>query len=198
MKKILLTAFEPFGSLNSNSSLAVLNEISDSESLIKKVLPVSYKKCEIIIKEMLLNYKPDVLLLMGQAQNRTKIALEQIAINIINSPTYDNDGNCYLNKRIVEEESDGSFNTIDAINIVSSLESKYPLYLSYSAGTYVCNFSFFIALNLVKKMNLTTKVGFIHFPLYKNQTDDSMNCIDIDVMSETLEKVLEEIKKAPF
>ncbi|MDD3170883.1 MAG: hypothetical protein PHO86_01030 [Bacilli bacterium] len=198
MKKILLTAFEPFGSLNSNSSLAVLNKISDSESLIKKILPVSYKKCEIIIKEMLLNYKPDVLLLMGQAQNRTKIALEQIAINIINSPTYDNDGNCYLNKRIVEEESDGSFNTIDAINIVSSLESKYPLYLSYSAGTYVCNFSFFIALNLVKKMNLTTKVGFIHFPLYKGQTDDSMNCIDLDVMSETLEKVLEEIKKAPF
>ncbi|HKM29480.1 MAG TPA: hypothetical protein VJZ51_01820 [Bacilli bacterium] len=181
MKKITITAFEPFGIIPTNSSLEVLKALPE-ENITKLILPVSYQKCDQAIKSLLLEGQPDFLLLLGQAQNRRVVSLEQIAINLINTPTPDNDGKAYLEASIKDDGADGYFNTIDSTNIINLLAPKHPLSLSYSAGVYVCNYIFYLALYYVKKFNLTTKVGFIHFPLYKNQTNDNSETLPLDTM----------------
>ncbi|MDD3348780.1 MAG: hypothetical protein RBR48_03685 [Bacilli bacterium] len=188
MKKIILTAFEPFGSLPTNSSFEVLKALPEDD--LKVILPVSYNKCDDLIKHILLEQKPDYLLLLGQAQNRRAIALEQIAINLVNTPTRDNDGNFYINHLIKEDGHHGYFNTIEASSLVEELASTFPLYLSYSAGTYVCNYSFYLALYYVNQYQLPTKVGFIHFPLYKKQTEDDTLALELDTMVKATSRII--------
>lgn len=193
MNKIVVTAFEPFGIIPTNSSLEILKTLS--EDYQKIVLPVSYEKCDTLLKDILLNQKPDYLILLGQAQNRHTISLEQGAINLINTPTRDNDGKFYLNKIIKEDGNDGYFNTIDASRLVEELASTYPISLSYSAGVYVCNYAFYLALYYVSKLNLSTKIGFIHFPLYQHQTEDSLPTLELDTMVKATNHILQLLLK---
>ena len=189
MNKLIITAFEPFGIIPTNSSLEVLKALSDEFQKI--VLPVSYEKCEDIIKKILLEQQPDYLLLLGQAQNRRTIALEQIAINYINTPTRDNDGKFYLNHLIKVDGNHGYFNTIHADKIVEELALNHPIHLSYSAGVYVCNYTFYLALYYINKYHLPTKVGFIHYPLYLNQMEGESSIIELSTMINTTNQIIQ-------
>lgn len=189
MNKVIVTAFEPFGIIPTNSSLEILKVLPKDYQ--KVVLPVSYHKCDTLLKNLLLEQKPDYLLLLGQAQNRRTISLEQGAINLINTPTRDNDGNFYLNQFIKEEGHAGYFNTIQASELVEKLASTYPISLSYSAGVYVCNYAFYLALYYVNKFKLPTKVGFIHFPLYHHQTEDDSLALELDTMVQATNHIIQ-------
>lgn len=189
MNKLIITAFEPFGIIPTNSSLEVLKALSNEFQKI--VLPVSYEKCEDIIKKILLEQKPDYLLLLGQAQNRRTIALEQIAINYINTPTRDNDGKFYLNQLIKADGNHGYFNTIHADRIVEELAPNHPIHLSYSAGVYVCNYTFYLALYYIDKYKLPTKVGFIHYPLYRNQIEEEPSSIELSTMVDVTTHIIQ-------
>ena len=146
------------------------------------------------IERYLIKPKTDYLILLGQAQNRHTISLEQGAINLINTPTRDNDGKFYLN-RIIKEMA------MMAILILSMQAgllkncSTYPISLSYSAGVYVCNYAFYLALYYVSKLNLSTKIGFIHFPLYQHQTEDSLPTLELDTMVKATNHILQLLLK---
>ncbi len=194
MKKILLTAFEPFGEIENNSSLEVIKRVKEVENtkIIKKVLKVDYNLSNF---ENLLDEDVDILLLCGQASRSCKIALEQVAINFMYSKQNDNAGNKKLGEKIYLDGPDAYFNTIDATNLVLKLEDKYPLILSLSAGAYICNLSYYVSLYQCNKQNLKTKIGFIHFPLYTNQTSKDYQSIDLDIMVNTLNEIIKEIVK---
>lgn len=192
MKKILLTAFEPFGDIENNSSEEVVKRIKDIENsiIVKKILKVEYNKEYF---EKLLDDEYDYVLLCGQAAGRSKITLEQIAINFMYAKKEDNKGVQKLGEAIYEDGPDGIFNTINSKEIVSKLESNYPISLSLSAGAYICNLSFYVLLYQVIKKNIKTKIGFIHFPVYTLQTTHDYPSIDLEVMVNALDKIIEEI-----
>src|SRR5690554_756725 len=118
MKKILITAFEPFDNQKENSSLEVIKSLG----LNYKVLPVLYQKE--IYEKLLLEEKPDILLLCGQAGGRDSITIEQVAINMQYSKTKDNNGVIKLGEKIIEEGKDAYFATIPSLEIVERLEAK--------------------------------------------------------------------------
>lgn len=190
MKKILITAFKPFGDIIDNSSTRVLEGIKEFDNVIiyKEILDVVFDK--FIYENLLIKYKPDILLLCGQAASRDKVTLEQIAINFVHTTIADNAGNNFSNDKIYQEGDDGYFNTIGASKIVSKLETNYPVKLSLSAGGYVCNYSFYTSLITAKRNDLNTKIGFIHFPLYSGQTTQAYPSLDLGLMIDILNNII--------
>jgi hypothetical protein len=73
MKKLLLTAFEPFGGEKMNSSLLTLISLPDAIGdfrIIKMEVPVIFGFAAKSVIDSALKYEPDVILCLGQAEGR--------------------------------------------------------------------------------------------------------------------------------
>lgn len=172
MKKILITAFEPFDGHASNSSYEVVKKIStqfDDVMIIKETLPVVYQPE--IYQELLIKHQPDVVLLCGQAAGRKFVGIEQVAINLKYATAPDNDGVVKKGETIFAGSDVAYFGSIPTIDIVDQLK-EFPLKLSLSAGGYVCNMAFYSTIYYSIKHQMDAKVGFIHFPLYDGQINE--------------------------
>ena len=84
--KILVTAFEPFNGRDINPSQLILEKLETPEgvNLIKELLPVEFKATTVILKNLLKEHQPDIVLSLGQAGNRPEISVERVAINLNN------------------------------------------------------------------------------------------------------------------
>ena len=67
--KLLVTAFEPFNGRDINPSERILENLQAPEgvTLIKELLPVEFEATTRILKELLKEYQPDVVVSLGQA-----------------------------------------------------------------------------------------------------------------------------------
>ncbi|PIK13658.1 hypothetical protein [Halobacteriovorax sp. JY17] len=169
--KVLVTAFEPFGDINTNCTQMVLNEIKNIPSVSTLLLPVENENAFNLLKTKLEENSYDYVILLGQAANRDCISLERVALNIYDFPIADNKGVVLCDQKIISDEENALFSTLPIRNIFNELSgSNFKCEVSNSAGTYICNELFFKGLSFTKKTK--TKLGFIHFPLVKEQ-----NCI---------------------
>ena len=69
--KLLLTCFEPFGGLSTNSSMetaAALTGRLPGVTMVKKLLPVSFDMAHLRLYEAMDEEKPDMVICTGQAQ----------------------------------------------------------------------------------------------------------------------------------
>lgn len=162
--KILITAFEPFNNNEVNYSLEVLKLLSDHDNINKEVLPVEYFNSFIELKKLINKYKPNKILLMGEARSYDKVSYEVIGINEF-STSSDIQGYIPNTKYIVKNGLDGIFSTLNYHLFEESFKVlNIPYNRSFSAGTYVCNALLYQALNYIKTSNLNIEVGFIHIP----------------------------------
>ena len=51
-------------------------------------------------------------------------------------------------------------------------EAGIPGYLSQSAGSYLCNFSFYCAAQAAQDLGVACRVGFLHVPLLPHLVTD--------------------------
>ena len=81
--KVLVTGFEPFNGRDINPSQLILERLEAPEgvTLIKELLPVEFKTSIEILKSLLKEHQPDVVLSLGQAGNRPEIAVNTIRIS---------------------------------------------------------------------------------------------------------------------
>lgn len=166
--KILVTAFEPFGEISTNSTQMVLDELKSDSFVEKLVLPVESNKCFEILKNRIDSQHYDYVILLGQASRRDKISLERIAINVLDFPIVDNAGNRFIDSAVIEGDDCAYFSTLPIRDIYKDLQSSgIPCEISNTAGTYICNEIFFRGLSHTR--NRETKLGFIHFPLLIEQ-----------------------------
>ena len=87
--KILITGFEPFNNNQINPSMLVLEKLKNKYNAC--LLPVSYKNTPLILANKIDEIKPDLIILLGLADNRANISLELIGINYIGANIPDND-----------------------------------------------------------------------------------------------------------
>ena len=79
MKKITLTCFKPFGGKKTNSSKEIVFALSDKYD--KVLLPVSWDRCVIPLKEVLAK-KPRYLFMVGEAASYNEPTIENRARNL--------------------------------------------------------------------------------------------------------------------
>ena len=160
MKKVLISAFEPFYKSSNNYSKEVIKFIDiNSLELTKKIIDVVYDKCFIELKSLNLE-QYDLIIALGEARSRDVLTIEKQAYNISSCSIADNQG-------IIKKEE-----LID-INLPSELITNINLdeleeygNISYDPGKFVCNNLYFHLLSYSKD-----KCLFIHIPECHNDEE---------------------------
>ncbi len=164
---ILVTAFEPFGESKRNASLETMLSLPDrlGQCKIEKcILPVVFDDCAEILRERITALSPAAVVCLGQAEGRSLITPEYVAVNCKHTVSGDNAGRAYHLEAIVKEGPDAYFTTLPVDRIVTNLKNAgIPAALSFTAGTYVCNDLMYHAVHFGKTLGIPT--GFIHLPL---------------------------------
>lgn len=183
---ILITAFEPFGGSQTNTSAEVLKRLPDTISghhIEKVLLPVVFGKAA----SRVLQFQADAIFLLGEAGRRDKVTPERKARNLRDARIPDNEGNQPKREAIFPcpASSIGLWKDIDCIKqrdwegrpqefdqyctflpldrIVAQMQD-YPISVSEDAGAFVCNDTFYLV-----GMQSKVPVEFIHVPAVPDQ-----------------------------
>jgi pyroglutamyl-peptidase len=167
MTTILLTGFEPFGTATSNPSGEIVKQIS-SENIVTAILPVAYAQSAEQLLSLIEQHKPDVVICLGQAEGRTHITPEKVAINLDDARLADNEGVLRSDVKILEDGPAAYFSTLPVKDMVEAMKAQgIPAALSLSAGAFLCNHVFYVAQN--KFAGTKVRSGFVHVPLMESQ-----------------------------
>ncbi len=155
--QILVTAFEPFGTNDTNISQKVLDAIQ--ADVAKLLLPVCFRRAPEVLNEAINQFQPDVIISMGQTVEGDKIRLERLAINMMDSAKGDNDGYIPDEELICPEAPLALKTTLPVKPLCADcINAGLPTIVSNSAGLYVCNRIYFEALQH------TPNSLFVHIP----------------------------------
>ena len=170
MTKVLLTSFEPFGTATSNPSGEIIKQIS-GDNIVTAILPVAYTQSGERLLQLIAEHNPDVVICLGQAEGRTQITPEKVAINLDDARLADNEGVLRNNVKIIESGPDAYFSTLPINEIVEAIKaSGVPAAVSLSAGAFLCNHVFYVAQN--KFAGTKVRSGFVHVPLMDSQAPE--------------------------
>ena len=168
MTKVLLTGFEPFGKASLNPSGEIVKQIS-GENIVTAILPVAYEQSAEALLALIEQHKPDVVISLGQAEGRTQITPERIAINLDDARLADNEGVMRNDVPILVGGPVAYESTLPIKAIVHALRSEgIPAEVSNSAGTYVCNHVFYGLMHLCRHIP-GMRAGFVHIPYLPEQ-----------------------------
>ncbi|MBQ9717162.1 MAG: pyroglutamyl-peptidase I [Clostridia bacterium] len=169
MKKIIVSAFEPFGGSGRNSSLDTLNalpEILYGHEIVKVTLPVVYGECGRILREKIAEYDPAeiaAVICLGQAAGRGSITPEYVAVNVRHAGAADNAGVKY-ELTPIGDGADAYVTGLPAAEMVKAMKAAgVPAAVSFTAGTYVCNDLMYAAVEYCRPRGI--RAGFVHLPL---------------------------------
>jgi pyroglutamyl-peptidase len=174
VKKILLTAFEPFAGETVNPSLEAAGRMKGVEfsgGLVRVAeLPVDRFRAIEIAEETIIAVRPDAVVMLGEAGGRFRVNPERVAINVDDFRIPDNSGNQPAGEPIVEGAPDGYFSTLPIRAIADRLiEARIPAAISNSAGTFLCNRLFYSVMHLINSRSLPIVAGFVHLPYLHEQ-----------------------------
>ena len=171
--KILVTGFAPFGGETINPSydaLRLLPERIEGCEIIKYEMPVSYDVCPSLLEWMIIRYNPDAVVCFGQAGGRTAITPEYVSINLKHSTMPDNSGIRFTDCPVIESAPAAYFTKLPVRQMVADLQKEgLPGFVSYSAGTFVCNCLFYHLMHSINVKFPRLIGGFIHVPYSADQ-----------------------------
>lgn len=171
---ILLTGFEPFGGERVNPSreivLALDGDVVAAHRVVGAVLPVAFASTYALLEALLEEHRPRLVLALGQAGGRGEISLERVAINLIDARIADNDGLQPIDEAVIADAPGAYFSTLPLKAMQARLRDLgIPAALSLSAGSYVCNQTFFALAHLLATRWPGVRGGFVHVPSLPEQ-----------------------------
>ena len=191
MNKVLLTGFEPFGTATSNPSGEIVKQIS-GDNIVNAILPVAYAQSAERLLALIAEHNPDVVICLGQAEGRTQITPEKIAINLDDARLADNAGVERSDVKILDNGPDAYFTTLPINKMVEAIKAAgVPASVSLSAGAFLCNHVFYVAQN--KFAGSKVRSGFVHVPLMDSQAPEfpGMPTMPLDQMVKAVRAMLE-------
>ena len=197
MKRLLLTAFEPFAGESINPSLEAarqMEKVSFPGALVRVAeLPVDrYRAIEIAL-ELIRADRPDTVIMLGEAGARYRVNPERVAINVDDFRIPDNRGNQPKDEPIIEGGPVGYFSTLPIRAIVDRINNAHiPAAISNSAGAHLCNRLFYSVMHTISIEGLRIKAGFIHVPYLHDQAINKYP----DVPSLSRDSIVEAVRLA--
>ncbi|MEG0134064.1 MAG: pyroglutamyl-peptidase I [Clostridium sp.] len=171
--KVLITGFDPFGGESQNPAYDAVkllpSEIAGAE-VIKLEIPTVFGKVREVLEAAIIKHKPDVVISIGQAGGSFGIEVERVGINLADGRIADNEGVQPIDEIIFEDGDNAYFSNLPVKAMVKEIrDAGIPATLSYSAGSYVCNYVLYSILYLIKKKYSNIRGGFIHVPYAPSQ-----------------------------
>lgn len=170
MKKIIITAFKPFGSYSYNPTEDIVNyldgKIFYNTKIIGVVLPCTYLGAFKVLRKIIEKENPDFIINMGLASSVEGIILESQFKNSMYHDKYaDTDGYRPNNVAINPGVSPSHCHTINT-DIKRLLEEKPSLFsrVSYDANSFICNSLGYLTADYISKTRPDIKHIFMHIP----------------------------------
>ena len=191
MTRVLLTGFEPFGTATSNPSGEIVKQIS-GDNIVTAILPVTYAQSAERLLELIAKHNPDVVICLGQAEGRTQITPEKVAINLDDARLPDNAGVQRSDVKILDDGPDAYFTSLPIKEMVDAAKAAgVPASVSLSAGAFLCNHVFYVAQN--NFAGTKVRSGFVHVPLMDSQAPEfpGLATMPLDQMVKAVRAMLE-------
>lgn len=167
MKKILVTAFEPFDGRTVNTSALVLEKLPDTIAgcrTEKVLLPVVFGKAA----KKALEYDADCIFLLGEAGGRNAVTPELQGRNNRDARIADNEGHMPRCEKILPDKPEELPCRLPVRKIVEKMQAEgYGITVSEDAGSFVCNDTFYLV-----NLQSAAPVSFIHVPADAEKTDE--------------------------
>lgn len=184
---VLVTGFEPFDGAHHNPSGELARRLAELGHpdchLVGEVLPVSFARAPGLLAAAIDAHHPDVVVMLGLAENRHAITPERVAINLADARIADNDGDQPTDAELEPHGPAARFATLPVKHIAEAIShAGIAAEVSLSAGSYVCNAVMYAALGMAEQRGTAgtpagayehaderagadpLPVGFIHVP----------------------------------
>ncbi|REJ06633.1 pyroglutamyl-peptidase I [Microbacterium bovistercoris] len=164
MTSVLLTGFGPFAGSDGNPSqdaVIAYAAAHPSADLVTAVLPVVFTDAADRLRTLIAEHRPEVVIAFGLAGGSTRVAVERVAVNLIDARIPDNSGAAPVDVPSDPGGPAARFATLPVKRIARAIDDAgIPAHVSLSAGSYVCNHVFYTALAAAPG----ARAGFIHLP----------------------------------
>ncbi|KXJ37719.1 pyrrolidone-carboxylate peptidase [Bacillus spizizenii] len=175
-KKVLITGFDPFDKETVNPSWEAakqLNGLETDEAIITaEQIPTVFRTALDTLRKAIQKHQPDIVICVGQAGGRMQITPERVAINLADARIPDNEGHQPIDEEISPRGPAAYWTGLPVKRMTAKMkENGIPAAVSYTAGTFVCNYLFY---GLMDHISRTPHIrgGFIHIPFIPEQTID--------------------------
>jgi pyroglutamyl-peptidase len=167
--RVLVTAFEPYGPWQTNSSWLTLVELTrdlpSQPSITTRLYPVDFDRVRGRV-EGDLAHGYDYLVFTGQAPGRPRIELETVALNL----ACQNPEQQQAARPLISDGPLAYATELPAERICQRMrQAGIPAAVSRDAGTYLCNAVLYFALHQVATLGLASRAIFVHLPLDPSQ-----------------------------
>jgi pyroglutamyl-peptidase len=167
---ILVTGFEPYAEHRANPSMDVAKALDGrrvgANVVRAAVLPVHHVEAAWRVVGLLDEHEPRAVVHLGLAPGRFRIALERVAVNVMDFPLPDAGGYVAHDEPCVTDGPAAYFSTLPLATILEALVAEgIPAYVSNTAGTYLCNQTLYSTLHALAERGSTIPAGFVHLPL---------------------------------
>ena len=176
MKKLLITGFDPFGGAAVNPSWQAVRQLPDRVGdfeLCKLEIPTVFDLATRVVLKEAAQFRPDVILCVGQAGGREAVTPERIGVNIRDARIADNAGNQPKGEFVAPDGPAAYFATVPVEKMAQAIEKAgIKASVSNSAGAFVCNDTLYGILHHYAGTDV--RCGFIHVPYIPEQGSPSM------------------------
>lgn len=169
---LLLTAYEPFGPWKTNASQLCLERllplIDPTWHVTSRIYPVEFETARPLLEADLLQ-RFDLTLHLGQTQQTARIRLEAVGLNVGAVPGRPESETFPL----IPGGVPAYHCPLPLSEWAARLRSSgIPAYVSFHAGTYLCNAALYWCHHLIEQHALPTESCFVHVPLDHSQVVD--------------------------
>jgi len=169
---VLLTGFEPFDGQPVNASWLAVRAVARAwrgSDLLTAELPVSFGRAPQVLWDRLQAVRPDVVVCVGEAGRRSHVGIERLAVNIADAELADNDGARPVDAPVVLGGPVGYLTGLPLRACLAAARATgVPTEISATAGTYVCNATFYALMDALTGMP-GVRGGFVHVPRTADQ-----------------------------
>lgn len=174
--KVIVTGFNPFGTLTANPSqeavlglpdIVKINDKTRDALVVKLILPTCCTESFQILRDVVQanSAAPFALILSGLAERREKISLERFALNIRDFRIADNNGHKWDEEYIYPQGPDAIRSKVPLRQLCRHLNNVgLASEISSHAGTFVCNECYYRSLFSFQQLPECRGVVFVHFP----------------------------------
>lgn len=195
----LVTGFEAFGGASVNPSAEVAKRLDGRRigqwEVRAAILPVHHVGAASVVQAILRAHDPVAIVHLGLAAERAQIALERVAINVMDYSIPDNEGFQARDEPCVPGGPAAYFSTLPLRAMLDAVRGAgVPGYLSTTAGTYLCNFVMYTTLHSLAARPEPPRAGFVHLPLLPSMVapdDSDQPSMDLGLMLRGVEAALE-------
>jgi pyroglutamyl-peptidase len=197
-RHLLLSGFEPFDGDPVNPSGEVVKQLDGRViagcAVRGVILPVQHEAARAIVAPLLRAPELAGVLHLGLAGGRARIALERVAVNVMDYTRPDAHGQRLCDVACAPDGPPAYFSTLPLREMLAALAAEgIPAYVSNTAGTFLCNDISYTTLHALARRGLAIPTGFMHLPFLPSMVtahDREEPSMDVTMMTRAVEIVL--------